>query len=195
MKKLLLSMLLAGLICTASFASATSDFEAGKKAAEAKNYQTAIDYYNSAIKQNQSYADAYYEKAQVEAVVGKKDDAETSITKYIQLKPNETKGYNARAILYAFSDRQELALKDLDKSISIDRNDWTTYNARALVKHNIKDKNTKSEAYTDIQRSLEIAPDKVETYRVKALMELSDKKFISAWLDSRYADKLEKGLK
>lgn len=195
MKKLLLSILLAGFICTSTFASATSDFEAGKKAVEAKNYQLAIDYFNSAIKQNSSYADAYYEKAQVEGVIGKKDDAETSITKYIQLRPNETKGYNARAILYAFSDRQELALKDLDKSISIDKSDWTTYNARALVKHNIKDKATKADSYSDIQRSLEIAPDKVDTYRIKALMELTDKKFVSAWLDSRYADKLERETK
>ena len=193
MKKFLLSLLVIGLMATSAFASATSDFEAGKKAFEVKNYQIALDYFNSAIKQNPNYADAYYEKAQVETTLGKKDDAETSITKYIQLRPNETKGYNARAVLYAFTDRRELALKDLDKSISIDKNDWTTYNARALVKHNIKA--TKQDAYTDIQRSLEIAPDKVETYRLKALMELTDKKFISAWLDSRYADRLEKGNK
>lgn len=195
MKKLVLGLLVSTLISTSVFANATSDFEAGKKAVEAKNYQIAIDYFNSAIKQNPNYADAYYEKAQVEGTIGKKDDSEASITKYIQLKPNETKGYNARAVLYAFTNRQELALKDLDKSISINRNDWTTYNARALVKHNVKDKATKAEAYTDIQRSLEIAPDKVETYRLKALMELSDRKWISAWLDSRYADSLEKGTK
>ncbi len=44
MKKLVLGLLVSTIISTSVFANTTSDFEAGKKAVEAKNYQIAIEY-------------------------------------------------------------------------------------------------------------------------------------------------------
>ena len=189
MKKFLLSMLVVGLMTTSAFASATSEYQAAKKEAEAKNFQLALDHYNNAVKQAPNFADAYLEKAVLESLMEKKDEAEKSVTKYIQLRPNDTKGYNARATLYVFEDRASEALTDLNKSLEIDPKNYETLNGRAIANFKL---NNKKQAYADIEKSFEVSPNNPATYRAKALIELFDKRFIAWWLDSRTADRLEK---
>ena len=58
MKKLLLTLVAVLALSTAVYANAQSDYQAGKKAYEGKNYEQALTYYNSAIKANSKFADA-----------------------------------------------------------------------------------------------------------------------------------------
>lgn len=57
-----------------------------------KFYNDALDAFDKSISSDMNFADAYYEKALILYSAGKYESTEESMLKYIELKPNSTKG-------------------------------------------------------------------------------------------------------
>ena len=170
MKKLLLSLLVVLAFSAASIASATSDYDAGKKAFEAKNYTQAVTYYESAIKQNTKYAEAYYGKGEAE------------------MEPNSSDGYYGRGSAYAAKSEWEKAKKDLDLAVKYDPNNYEKYIARAMTLYELKQKEA---AYADVEKAIQLAPNEPLPYRIRGLFKLGDLQFRAARADFSLGKKVE----
>ncbi len=100
MKKLLLTFIAILALCGSVYATAQTDYDAAKKAFEAKNYEEALTLYDSAIKANSKYVDAYCGKGETLLELQKNEEAIKAFTKVISLDPKNAKGYEGRAAAY-----------------------------------------------------------------------------------------------
>jgi len=193
MLRFLLTVFVLSIFCINTYADAISDYEAGKKAYAKKEYQTALEYFESAILKDAEYKDAYYGKGEVEIALKKNNDALESFTKIIELDPENTQAYLTRSFVYAMEETRDFqkAKEDLDKVIELDENNLEALQARALVNYELKNK---LDAYKDIEQVILIAPDEYVSYGIKAYFEVSDYKFISAIKDYNKFKKLRKDM-
>ena len=127
MKKILLTTVVMIGLALGAYASALTDYETGREAFEAKNYTTAIDHYNKAIKQNPKYAEAYYAKGEAEMELQQHDNAIKSFTKVITLNPKSADGYYGRGAANASKQNWAAAKKDLDIAVKYDPNNYEKY--------------------------------------------------------------------
>lgn len=96
MKKIFLTFIILTMFASCALATALKDYESGKKAFESKDYAAAVEYYNSAIKKNAKYADAYYSRGEAQMELDLYDEAIASFAKVISLKPSFADGYYGR---------------------------------------------------------------------------------------------------
>ncbi len=116
------------------------------------------------------------------------DDAISDFSKYIKLKPNETKGYYARGICKMEREDYEGALSDFDQALIIDPTDINTLKAHGGIYYNIKDYKA---AIRDYSKIIKIYPDSVNAYYLRANAEIKRKKNRNAINDFTIAIKLE----
>jgi superkiller protein 3 len=87
-----------------------------------KLYNDALDEFDKAISADVNYADAYYEKALILYAAGKLESTEETMLKYLDLKPNSSKGkYLYGRVLY-LQKKTDMAI-----SVFIDLSQDTLY--------------------------------------------------------------------
>lgn len=104
-------------VSTVVYATAQTDYEAAKKAFEAKNYQEALNLYESAINANSKYTEAYYGKGKTLLELQKYDDAVNAFTQVVTLDSKNADGYTGRAAAYGAEQKWDEALVDLNKAL------------------------------------------------------------------------------
>lgn len=93
--------------------------DAGFDAANQRNYDLAIRYFNEAIEINPQLYEAYYNRAKVYSLMGKNSFAIRDFTKTIELKPTYYQAFASRGILYAETGQNEMAKKDFALAMAI----------------------------------------------------------------------------
>jgi len=108
------------------------------------------------------------------------DDAILDFTKYIGMKPAETKGYLARASCRMMKEDYDAAIKDLDKLMEIDSANIDGLYTRAAVQEKRKDYVA---SIADYSRIIQLQPDSLGGYLGRGNIKLLTKDFDGAIAD------------
>ncbi|MDR2151520.1 MAG: tetratricopeptide repeat protein [Helicobacteraceae bacterium] len=115
-------MTIKAAVCAAllgGFAFASSAYDLGFDAKIDGDYETAIEHFTQAIKEDPKNADAYTLRSSVYESLGDYKSAIVDLSAVIKLKPDDAASYNNRAILYGQSGDLANAEKDARKACQL----------------------------------------------------------------------------
>ncbi|MDR2033795.1 MAG: tetratricopeptide repeat protein [Helicobacteraceae bacterium] len=101
------------------FAFAQSAYDLGFDAKIDGDYETAIEYFTQAIKDDPKNASAYTLRSSVYESLGDHKSAIADLSAVIKLRPNDGSAYNNRATLYGQSGDLKNAEKDARKACEL----------------------------------------------------------------------------
>ena len=149
----------------------------------AKNYSTAVIYFNKAIAENPKDIDVYYTRGISNYMIKNYDAAIYDFSKSIELNPTKVSAYYNRGLSRFWATDYYNAIKDLSISIKVDPTNNDSYNIRGLACYRIKDY---SGAINDFSKTIELNPNASTGYynRANAKVFLKDYKGALADYDS-----------
>ena len=121
---------LAVVISVTTFGQTAKEYlELGITKHNNKDFEGAIKEYSKAIKVDNNYTDAYFNKGTCELALKDFKSAKRDFDKAIEIDPKYIKAYYSRASVFVSQQKYVEALPDLDKTIELDP---TTPNALTL---------------------------------------------------------------
>src|SRR5688572_12993349 len=96
------------------------DFERGREALRAKDWELAVACFTAAIRENPTEKAAYYDRALAYQGLNQPRKAIVDYTESIRLDANYTVAYNNRGNCYYDLEDYEKAIKDFSQAIRID---------------------------------------------------------------------------
>ena len=121
------------LIIETDLQSPTACNSRGIASANEAQYENAIAEFTRAVNRDPTFADAYYNRAIVYAVLGQLGQAVADLTRVIEIKPEFTQAYRNRGIIQAALGQYGQAITDFTKVLELDPADSETYMRRGLV--------------------------------------------------------------
>jgi tetratricopeptide (TPR) repeat protein len=122
---------------------------------ELGNLAKALDDYNSALKLDGKFTDAWHNRADVELRKGDLQAAITDYQKVTGLDPNRSSAYNGRGNALRESGKIDEAIADYDQAISLAPESPFAYNGRGNAR---RDKGDIEAAIKDYDRAIELNP-------------------------------------
>ena len=120
MKKNLTTFVIFFFSLTTFGQTAQEYFQSGNIKYSQQDFKGAIKDFDSAIKVDKEYQDAYFNRAMCKMNIISCESAIKDFTKLIKLDPTFPKAYYYRATIYANQKKYTKALADLDKAIEFD---------------------------------------------------------------------------
>lgn len=154
-------------------------FQHGNSLSWDGKYEEAIMYVDSSLNMDSSLYQRYAFRSELNAKLGRYEQAIQDITKCIERCKCTTRKYHVstyyleRAHLQLLNNNTEAAISDATKSISSNPNKWESYNFRSNL--SIQSGNL-NEALTDLNKSININDNQAETFiaRGKLRIQMED---------------------
>lgn len=146
----------------------------------------ALSDYSRIIAMDSTYADAWRERGAIELQLGKLPEAESDITRYRALCPDDSQGKLMQAVLMAATGRPDEAIP-LYSGLIEEKPESVYYSARATCHMQNSDLPAAAE---DVARGLELDPDDGELYYVRAWLNRMRFRDDDAQADARRAMEL-----
>ena len=102
---------------------------------------------------------------------GENKEAIEYYSKFLDIFPNDHKGYNYRGLAYFAAKNYEKALKDFNKAISIDRAYAPAYNNRGETYFKMEEY---EKSIKDFTRVIKLFPDNLQAYYSRGVVKMSD---------------------
>jgi tetratricopeptide (TPR) repeat protein len=99
---------------------AAAAFEEGQNAQQRGDLNSAVRFYSSAIKNDPSLFQAYYQRATALAALGRDAEAETDLRKTVELRPDFSRAYRALGQILLDRGMTEEAKRELSRSIELE---------------------------------------------------------------------------
>jgi tetratricopeptide (TPR) repeat protein len=146
---------------------ATTAYDEGVKAMEAKDYDAAIAAFTKATEVDNTYAEAFLGRAEA---LREQKDYSSAITAYNQardINPKIALIYNGRGVCYRELGQTDLALNDFNTAMELDRtNPEIAANLGDLMVNNTQDP---TNALRVLDKAVELNPEDAKVYRNRAL--------------------------
>lgn len=135
--------------------------------------------------------DSYSDKRKIEALnyffqgqdlydAGNNEEAIKYYNRFLEMFPNDAKGYNYRGLAQFTRKEYEKAIADFTKAIKLDPTFAAAYNNRAECNFKLKEYD---EAVKDFNFVLKNNPDNIDAYFGRALVHMSDQDYDEALID------------
>ena len=122
---------------------------------KAGKLKEAIADFDTAIKLNPSFYQAYANRALVQRRLGRDDLAFADYNRAIQINPSYDVAYVGRGNIYRQRKQLDLALADFNQAIELDANDPRAYHNRGLI---YQAHGQHSQAIDDFSKAISLAP-------------------------------------
>ena len=127
---------------------------------------SSISSYDRAIQLKPNFSEAYFNRANAKAALGRHEDAIADYDEAIRLNPNFTESYGNRAIAKAKLGRHEDAIADYDEAIRLKPDSTKAFYGRGAVKMALE---RKEDAIVDYEEAIRLNPDYTEAYFGRAV--------------------------
>ena len=163
MKRLLTTF---AIICslTAFGQTAQEHFDNGFEKHKQQDYKGAIKDYDKAIKADNKFVSAYYNRGTCELGLKDFNSALKDFNKSIELDPTFVKAYYSRASVYVSNKKYVEALPDLDKVIELDKTTPNVLTLRGQLRYAT---GNKSGACDDFSMAKVIGDNQADSYIAK----------------------------
>ena len=177
-----------------------------------KETENAIADYSKALEINPKYIQAYINRALLYLMSANNEKAVADINKVIEMNPKFAGGYYLRGLAYANKNNLEQAISDYTKAIELNPRYTEAYANRGLAyAYNILerskinpnaptayvssgidylDKKTFTQALSDCDKALEINPQYLDAYVVRARVYMLANDFDNAWANIHKVERL-----
>ena len=153
---------------------------AGQAYGKAGNLKEAIADFDTAIKLNPNFYQAYANRALVERRLERDDLALADYNRAIQINPNYDVAYVGRGNIYRQNGQLDLALADFNRAIQLDSSDPRAYHNRGLI---YQAQGQYQLAIDDFSKAISFAPTAVEPFNARGLSYLATGDFKAALED------------
>ncbi len=133
-----------------------SDFVSGGICLASKNFESAIKYYDKAIKSNPKDHKTYTNRGVAKHHIGNSQDAINDFNEAIRLNSKDYKAYNNRGSSKYDLNNFKDALSDFDEAIKLNPEDCEAYYNRGITKIKLDDKKGASD---DFAKAKKINPE------------------------------------
>jgi len=120
---------------------------------------------------------------------GETSQATREYDRVVELLPNAICGYFARGVLYAKSEKTDLALANLNRVLALDPRDASALSWRAHVL--LQKKPDVERALADLDKAIGLAPQNAELYQYRGTIHLQKEDFAKAIADLTEATKID----
>ena len=148
-------------------------------AAETRDFDRAIQYYDEAIAVNPSHAETYYKRANALRNLGRLEEAIAGYDAAIGRKPDYAYAYCNRGVVQQTLGRFAEAVASFDKAAALDPADPLVPYNRALL---MQDFDRWEEALTGYDRTIALSPEHADAHFNRALVQLFCGNFAQGWL-------------
>lgn len=160
-----------------------------------KDYQKAIEDFNSSIKNNKKLIDAYFYRGKIYLESKDYKKAISDFSEVIKLDENDEYhkanggiSYYYRALIYFNTGDKQLALEDLKKAFSFDKKNYEYYLLRGKI---YEEFNELDIALDDYSTCISLKPDNLEAYIRRAKIYLNKNNTSDALKDLSEAIKID----
>jgi Flp pilus assembly protein TadD len=115
---------------------------------------------------------------------GRYDEAIASLTKAVELNPNDSKAFNNRGLAYFYKGQFTQALSDYNKAIELDPNFAEAYSNRGFVQSDI------DQAILDFTKAIDLNPKLAQSYSNRAVVYYAKREYDKSWVDVHKAEEL-----
>jgi tetratricopeptide (TPR) repeat protein len=150
-------------------------------------YESAMNDYNQAIRQNPGYADAYNNRGNIYKKLGQYQLAIEDNSKAIQLNPYSDKYYNNRGNTYVFLGQHQLAIGDYNQAIRLNPYFAEPYSNRGNIYNNLGQNEL---AVGDYNQAIRLKPDYADAYNNRAFVYLKTGNTNAGCIDAQKACEL-----
>lgn len=138
---------------------------AGNTAADKKDYDTALKYYNAALASKPSSGPAHFDRGLVYYYKGKYAEAIADFSEDVKVRPDHRPAYSMRARSYVKTTQPDLALADFNKAIWLDPGREVGYRDRGVLYNNLEQW---EKAIDDFNTAISKDPDDYLAYNHRA---------------------------
>ena len=149
----------------------------GSAYGRAGQFKEAIADFDTAIKMNTGFYQAYANRALVERGMKKDDLAFADYNQSIQINASYGVAYVGRGNMYRERKQFDLALADYNHAVQIDPSDPRAYHNRGLV-HQAQSQH--AQAIDDFSKAISLAPTAAEPFNARGLSYLATSDFKAA---------------
>ena len=149
-------------------------------AAETRDFDRAIQYYDEAIAVDPSRAETYYKRANALRNLGRLEEAIAGYDAAIARKPDYAYAYCNRGVVQQHLGRFAEAVASFDKAAALDPADPLVPYNRALL---MQDFGRWDEALTGYDRTIALSPGHADAHFNRSLVQLFTGNFAQGWLD------------
>ena len=157
-----------------------SDFVSGRICHARRDFESAIQYFDKAIKSDSKHYKAYNTRGNAKSKLDNVQDAICDYDEAIILNPKFSKAYNNRGLAKYKLDKFQDAINDYDKTIELSPKYYGTYRNRGLAKYKL---DKFQDAISDYDKAIELSPKYYRTYRNRGLAKYKLDKFQDAISD------------
>jgi tetratricopeptide (TPR) repeat protein len=144
-----------------------------------KEYEQAVNFYDSAIKMDQDYRNAYILKGKSLEYLNRYSLAIDNYNEFLELAPRDPIGLARRGICYlAISDFSD-ARSDLVRSLKLNPTNTEALSSLGFCKIRQKD----TSGFRDLDQAIELGPDSYLVYYNRALAKYDTQQFATAMND------------
>ncbi len=140
--------------------TAYSDYETGHQLYFRGEYVRALTHFNSAIKKDPDFVEAYNDRGLIYFAMGDYLKAISNFSRVVEHLPDSPTGYNNRAIAYFARELDEEAIVDLGMAIQQDARFAKAYYNRGLIYYF---KGGYDLAITDLDKAIEFTRESLFT--------------------------------
>jgi len=145
--------------------TAQEHFQSGITKHKQQDFAGAIKDYSLAIKADNNFKDAYFNRGTCELGLKNFKSALKDFTKTIELDPGFPKAYYSRATVYVSLEKLAEALRDLDKTIELDKTLPNAWTLRGQIRFQTGDRNSAREDFNMAKQIGDKQADKyIENY-------------------------------
>ncbi len=164
-----------------------SDFVSGRLCQASGNFESAIEYYNKAIKFNPKFYEAYNNRGLAKDKLGKFQDAINDYNETIRLNPKSYRAYNNRGLAKHNMNNLQDAISDYNVVIRLNPKYWVAYINRGFSKNNL---GYFQDAISDYNMAIRLNPKSYEAYHNRGVAKHKLGEFQDAINDYNVAIKL-----
>jgi tetratricopeptide (TPR) repeat protein len=154
----------------------------------AGKYSQALDDFNTAIKLNPNFYQAYANKALIEHYMGNDVQSVADYARAIQINPNYDEAYIGRGDVYRQAGHLDQALNDFQKAIDLNTTDGRAYYGRGMI---YQARGQHAQAINDFSSAISRAPNVAEPYDARGLSYLATGDDDNAFADFNTAIRID----
>lgn len=153
-----------------------------------KEYELAIDYFNSALELNPKLVEVYINRGNCKMLLKRHEEALINFNKASQIDPNNFEAYVARGGLYHQIKNYPLALQEYQKAIQLNPKFFEVYTNLAYLQQELQNF---QEALISINKAIELVPNSSKHYLLRGIIHRKTKNYAEARTDLEKAIKLD----
>lgn len=133
----------------------------GQQAAQAGNWQSAIENFEQALELKDDYTEAALKLGETYGEIGQYPDAITQFDTLLKQQPQTAAAYRERGEIRFTTGEYQAAIADYNEALKLDPKDAETYNHRGYVREEL---GKYEEAIADHRQAIRLQPKQAEGY-------------------------------